>query len=146
MKKKIAKVFKFQQLDQGEILFSKGDGGDCAYMILEGRVGIYSNTASRQFRKEIGTILKKDATGLAWDQTSPGMTPIPSFEALGEPTDNIEIPKPLDQLTLTPEKSDLTPTPCKTLKENLTLLTPTSRPNNWWRSKIVLPKRDKYRN
>ena len=53
IRKKIVKVFKYKQVKKGEILFSKGDEGDCAYMILEGRVGIYANPASLEMRKEI---------------------------------------------------------------------------------------------
>ena len=53
MRKKIVRVFKYQKIEQGDILMSKGDEGDCAYMILDGRVAIYSNPVTIPVKKEI---------------------------------------------------------------------------------------------
>ena len=60
MRKKIVRVFKYQYVELGEILFSKGEEGDCAYMILDGRVAIYSNAVGTQMKKEVCKLLGRE--------------------------------------------------------------------------------------
>lgn len=53
------KVFKYHKLHKGDVLFSKDDVGDTAYIILEGRVAIYSNPVDQKFQKAIDIALGK---------------------------------------------------------------------------------------
>ena len=52
-KKKICRVFKFMSQQKGDVLFSKGDEGNAAYIILSGKIAIYSNVAGPTQKKEI---------------------------------------------------------------------------------------------
>ena len=59
-RKKICKVFKYKRLNRGDVLFSKGDEGDAAYLILSGSLAIYSLPALKQFKKEVEQVLIED--------------------------------------------------------------------------------------